>query len=179
MSIIHVCSYTYFIICRSDSYHIYITSTLIFWDCNKHAKNLWHSDRVDGEVNPLSFDHKSLSSTVSFARYSRLANEKMQFSELICSVEEVKESIPQWEDCRMWQRFEGHVPSCQHLKRARASSTETGEKGYFDRLVPVSVRTVTEIILASPAKSCYLDPLPKKSLQNVSWRSFWMCWQVQ
>lgn len=70
----------------------------------------------------------------------------------------------------MWQRFEGHVPSCQHLNRAvgRASSTETGEKGNFDRLLPVSVRTVTEIILASPAKSCYLDPLPKKSLRNVS-----------
>ena len=35
-----------------------------------------------------------------------------------------------------------------------------GESYYLDRLSPVSVGTVTEIILASPAKSCCLDPLP-------------------
>ena len=35
-----------------------------------------------------------------------------------------------------------------------------GEICYLDRLSPVSVGKGTEIILASPAKSCCLDPLP-------------------
>jgi hypothetical protein len=35
-----------------------------------------------------------------------------------------------------------------------------GESCYLDRLSPVSVGTVTEIILATPVKSCCLDPLP-------------------
>lgn len=40
------------------------------------------------------------------------------------------------------------------------------ERCYLDRLSPVSVRTVTEIILASPAKSCCLEPLPTPLLKK-------------
>jgi hypothetical protein len=41
-----------------------------------------------------------------------------------------------------------------------------GEQFHLDRLVPVSVKSVTEIILASPAKSCCLDPLPTPLLKK-------------
>jgi hypothetical protein len=41
-----------------------------------------------------------------------------------------------------------------------------GEQCHLDRLVPVSVKSVTEIILAFPAKSCGLDPLPTPLLKK-------------
>lgn len=40
------------------------------------------------------------------------------------------------------------------------------ESCYLDRLSPVSVGAVTEIILSSPAKSCCLDPLPTPLLKK-------------
>jgi hypothetical protein len=41
-----------------------------------------------------------------------------------------------------------------------------GEQCHLDRLVTVSVKSVTEIILAYSAKSCCLDPLPTPLLKK-------------